>query len=205
MRSRIIRSLAAMFAALSLVLAFLNFPVRAEFEYKPISIFIPFRVTKADVAGGGTYDVVIEPTNDAPQPKDKELTIKGSGSGNFEITAEEPGTYEYKVFERKGSDSNVEYDDTTYKVTVFVTSDDRGNLDYQIILSDGTDVKPTQINFDNTTNFEPTPTKKPSKPDPITRTGETMSKYLPYALAAFGIGGAIIVIVLIRRKRGGAS
>lgn len=219
------------------------------FEYDPVTIKIPFSVAKNDVEGDAPFDVVIEPKDSlCPAPDKSEVTINGNGSGSFEITVDEPGTYDYKVYERKGTDADIEYDDTSYTVSVFVTSNDKNELEYQMILSDGSSVKPTSVIFDNrasgTPPTEPTvtpagptvkpteptvtpagPTVKPTEPtvaptgptdkptptptrkpaDPITRTGETVSKYLPYALAAFGIGGAIIVIVLIRRKRDGAS
>ncbi len=120
----------------------------------------------------------------------------------------EPGTYGYRIFERKGSDKDITYDDRSYEVTVFVTSDDDGNLEYQIVLSDGSSVKPTSVKFVNTSEEDKpdiTPTTKPSNPDPITRTGEVLSKYLPYGLIAIALGAGIIIFVIIRRRRDKAS
>ncbi len=206
--------------------------LRASFEYTPIDIEIPFSVSGTDV-DGGIYKIVIEPKDSScPKPKETEKTVTGSGSGSFEITADEPGTYEYKIYERKGDDADIIYDDTSYTVTVFVTSDDEGNLGRQIVLSDGTTVKPKDVKFTNravdkpteptdptepTEPTEPTDPTEPTKPDeptvtptkkpdnPVAWTGETVSRYLPYGLICLGIGIGIIVIVIIRRKRDSAS
>ena len=77
---------------------------------------------------------------------------------------------------------------TTYTVTLFVTSDDDGNLDYEVILSKGGIVKPAEISFVN----------KAARA-PVT-TGEDANTYTPYAIAAIAIGGAVLILALRRRK-----
>ena len=216
-------------AAVAAALFVQQIPVRASFEYTPIDIEIPFSVSEEDIDESVSYKVVIEPREEnAPEPKETEKTINGSGKGTFEIVADEPGTYSYKIFERKGADENIQYDGTSYIVKVFVTSDDEGNLDYQIILSDGTSVKPKDVKFinkatdkpedpsDPTDPTDPTDPSDPSKPtdptgptakptgkpdNPVAWTGETLSRYLPYALISIGLGIGIIIIVIIRRRR----
>ena len=184
-------------------------PVSATFEYTPITIKIPFTVSEKNIKDKETYDVVIEPLDSSfPQPVKDVISVEGGSSASFEIVADEPGTYGYRICERKGSDKDITYDDRSYEVTVFVTSDDDGNLEYQIVLSDGSSVKPTSVKFVNTSEEDKpdiTPTTKPSNPDPITRTGEVLSKYLPYGLIAIALGAGIIIFVIIRRRRDKAS
>lgn len=184
-------------------------PVSATFEYTPITIKIPFTVSEKNIKDKETYDVVIEPLDSSfPQPGKDVISVEGGSSASFEIVADEPGTYGYRICERKGSDKDITYDDRSYEVTVFVTSDDDGNLEYQIVLSDGSSVKPTSVKFVNTSEEDKpdiTPTTKPSNPDPITRTGEVLSKYLPYGLIAIALGAGIIIFVIIRRRRDKAS
>lgn len=184
-------------------------PVSATFEYTPITIKIPFTVSEKNIKDKETYDVVIEPLDSSfPKPVKDVISVEGGSSASFEIVAGEPGTYGYRICERKGSDKDIIYDDRSYEVTVFVTSDDDGNLEYQIVLSDGSSVKPTSVKFVNTSEEDKpdiTPTTKPSNPDPITRTGEVLSKYLPYGLIAIALGAGIIIFVIIRRRRDKAS
>ena len=261
MRSKRMKSFTAAVMIFAVLFSFASLPVSgAAFEYDPVTIKIPFSVAKTDIEDNAPFDVVIEPKDSScPVPDKSEVTIYGNGSGSFEITVDEPGTYDYKIYERKGADSDIDYDDTSYTVSVFVTSNDKNELEYQMILSDGSSVKPTSVIFENkasggtppigptvtpaeptvkpteptvtpaeptvkpteptvtpaeptvkpteptvtpagpTDKPTPTPTKKPT--DPITRTGEIISQYYPYALASIGVGAVIVVIVIIRRRR----
>ena len=93
------RSCVAVTTVLAALISFFVLPVRADFEYTPIDIKIPFLLVKNDVDEDEEFDVVIEPSDSTcPAPKTSIVTVKGSGTGEFGITAEEPGTYEYKIY-----------------------------------------------------------------------------------------------------------
>lgn len=98
------------------------------------------------------YQIVIEPDNTiSPTPKSDLLEITENGSGKFEIDIDEPGTYQYRIYEKPGYDTNIIYDDNIYSITVYVetvTDDDlRYAVSAQII---GKDEKPERIEFENT-------------------------------------------------------
>ena len=188
---RIMRRLLAA-VSICAVLLFFVFPVRADFRNTPIEALIPFTCVKADVSGGGIYDFVIEAADETtPMPESSMITIKGSGSASFGIEIDEPGTYQYKLYEMAGSNKKIIYDSTTYTVTLFVTQDDDGILDYQIIPSKGGLVKPSEIKFVN---------KASGSGGAVIATGEKLSAFVPYAFAAFGSGCVILILALRRRK-----
>lgn len=173
--------------ALCAVLLFFGFRVNAEFRHNEIQAVVPFTCEKVDSAAN-EYEIVIEKIDKA-SPTPEKITKKiSSGDESFTIGIDEPGTYQYKVYENAGNDAKIIYDNTTYTITLFVTSDDLGNLDYQVILSKGGMVKPTKVSFAN------------KAVTPPIATGETANPYIPYALAAFAIGGTILILVLRRRK-----
>ena len=174
-------------AALCAVLLFFGFRVDAGFRHQEIQAVVPFTCEKVESAAN-EYEIVIEKLDEAcPSPDVVTKKIK-AGDGTFTIGIDEPGTYQYKIYENAGTDSKITYDDTTYTVTLFVTSDDDGHLDYQVVLSKGGLVKPASVSFVNKAVRMPI------------STGETANPYTPYALAAFAIGGIVLILALRRRK-----
>ena len=193
LKTKIFKTVASVLAAMT-VLLFFVFPANAEFKYMPIMAYIPVTV-KNDASGKEKYEVVIEKIDDgAPMPKKDTLVFKGAGKDKFGIEIEEPGTYQYKIYERTGKNKKVIYDDTKYTVTVFVTHDDNGILDAKIILSDGGLFKPSAAKFTNE------PVEDPDPSPYVPATGEAISKFLPYGVASLVIGGFILILALKRRK-----
>ena len=192
-KHEIFARITALMLAVSAVLLFFVFPVRAEFKNTPIMAYIPVVCEKVkNATGDNKYEVVIEKMDGgAPMPESDVMIISGSGQRNIEIEVNEPGTYQYKVYERAGKNKKIVYDNTEYTVTLFVTQDDDGILDCQVILSKGGLVKPTEIKFAN---------KASKKSDSVIATGESRSSFIPYAVAAFAISGVILILALKRRK-----
>lgn len=211
MRKAIISKTAAVMLTAMAVLLFFVFPVRAEFRYTPITVFIPVEV-KAE-AGSDDYEIVIERLDDdAPMPVSDTMIFRGEGQSKVGIEIDEPGTYKYKIYERSGKNENIIYDDTTYTVTLFVTQDDDSNLQAEITLSKGGLVKPSSVRFanavvnnasvDGSDSGDTGPKGKPGDVNLyVAATGEAVSKFAPYALAAFVISGAIFALALKRRKK----
>ena len=183
----------AMMLAVSAVLLFFVFPVRAGFTNTPVTAYIPVVCEKVkNVSGDSKYEVVIEKmSDDAPMPAKDVYTVSGSGKLNIEIEMDEPGTYQYKIYERKGKNKKITYDDTVYTVTLFVTQDDDGVLECEVILSKGSIAKPTVVKFVN---------KAAKRSDSVIATGESASVFIPFAVAAFAISGVIFMILLKRRR-----
>ncbi|MBR2523530.1 MAG: hypothetical protein IKE53_03730 [Clostridiales bacterium] len=179
-------------ALLCAVLLFIVFPVSAGFTYTPVTAEIPVTLKNAGVSGEGNYYVIVEQeTSDSPAPESDVITM-AYGTRNINVVIDEPGTYSYKVYERTGNNSKIIYDKTKFTATLFVTSDDLGNLDYQVVLSNGGLLKPTEICFVNKA--------ADSGSGSIVATGEDVRPMITLAVTAFAISGMITVIVLIRRK-----
>lgn len=75
-----------------------------------------------------TFTFVLTAKDNAPVPENGKITIKGEGEAEFgEIEFTKAGTYDYLVYESKGSDGGYTYSDRVYDVKVTVT-DDNGKL-----------------------------------------------------------------------------
>ena len=187
--------------SLCAVLLFFGLPVKAEFTYNRIEARVPFTCAGIDSAIENEYEIVIEKLDEAsPSPDSIVKTISDAGEGTFVIGIDEPGTYQYKVYEKAGTNSKIIYDDTAYTVTLFVTSDTNGELSCQIVLSKGGLAKPTEIAFANKAEKIDKPIT-PTKPvTPTVSTGEPASPYIPYAIAALTAGVLILILALRRRK-----
>lgn len=187
------KTASAMLAAMT-VLLFFVFPVKAEFRYTPINAEIPV-VVDSEKTGNEKYEVVIEKIDkDAPMPPKNKYIFNGAGDEKIELKIEEPGTYRYKIYEKTGDNEKVEYDDTAYTVTVYVTSDKNGKLEAKTILSKGKLLKPTAVKFANRAVEDHG--HKPVLP----ATGEKLSKLVPLGLAALLIGGLLFILAFRRRK-----
>lgn len=191
MISKLTRLAASVLLMCSVLLA-LSYSVRAGFINTPVNAEVPFECVKAEKVLGEKYNIVIERMDESsPEPDTDEITLSGTGTGVFGIEIDEPGTYQYKVYERTGANKNIIYDDTIYEVTLFVTQDDDGILHYQVILSNGSIFKPAEIKFVN---------KSKDSGGAVIATGEQLSAFIPYAFAAFGIGCSILILARVRRK-----
>ena len=105
-------------ASLCAVLLFIVFPVAAEFMYTPLKVEIPVSLERAGIANEKDYEIVIEPdTKGSPMPDQDSITFL-SGTRTFSIEVNEPGTYEYRIYERAGSNNKIIYDSTLYTVTL---------------------------------------------------------------------------------------
>ena len=176
----------------SVVLAFCFSTSMAAFDYTPLEVPVPVSCNVTGHPDEEVYEIVIEKLDkDAPSAKQELVTIKDSGSATFTVVVNEPGTYRYKVYEKAGSDSNINYDDSVYQVTVFVTDDGNGKLQYQIILSNDDAVKPTAVNFVNSA-------KKPRAP--IVATGEDSTSNTLSAVILLSSGTALLLAVMRKRR-----
>ena len=124
---------------------------KADFKYTPVEAHISFDCKEIDGIDGNVYKISIKSQTDyAPTPEQDTVTINDSGKGEFIVNIEEPGTYVYRLYQEKGSEDNIVYDDTEYDVHVCVMSDDNGNLAYSVAvtLADSAE-KPESVLFMN--------------------------------------------------------
>ena len=94
-------------------------------------------------------------------PVQTELKLQAGSKGGFgPIEYAEPGTYEYKITQTKGTTNGMVYDDSVYTVLVKIFSKESGDL-YGLVFAnkDGNNEK-VLINFENTVFRE---TEKPTE------------------------------------------
>ena len=187
------KALAAVMS-LSVVLSCVISPIRAEFEYQPVTAEIPFSCTMTGSVDS-TFEFVMERVgSDCPEPKQNVVTVQGSGTAKFEVLLDEPGTFQYKVYEKTGDNSKIIYDEMVYFVTLFVTNDDHGSLEYQVVLAKEGNVKPTEVAFVNDA------VRDPGKKDPIVKTGDMAGHSQSIAYAFLAAGAFLLLLASIKRK-----
>jgi len=136
--------------------------VRAEGLYSPLKVEISFECMKNIKLSNGSYTIGIYPTDEScPLPEQEKININ-DGVGSFFITFTEPGNYTYLVYQEKGDDDDVIYDETVYEVHINVMdekwdSEESGSSEdglielvaYMSVNYAGTDKKPQLIEFEN--------------------------------------------------------
>lgn len=136
--------------------------LHAEMTYDEVSVKIPVSVSK-DYGDSYENEIVLEPVEESyPLPESgvvngkAVLEVNDNKNGHFEITFNEPGEYEYKIYERKGDNTSIEYDTKVYYATVFVM-DNNGKLEYVLSTKiEGVNSKPDKIQFVNIEEEETT-------------------------------------------------
>ncbi|MBR4580106.1 MAG: hypothetical protein IKO32_02610 [Lachnospiraceae bacterium] len=156
----------------SFVALFLFFPVYAKASpiYTPVNAQVPFQCRKPDADKDISYTIIMDTiSSNAPLPKDSKLSLAGGQNGNFEISVTEPGTYVYRVGQKKGAVEKAIYDEKEYDVFLYVINDNGAGLDYTLsVVERNTDIKPDSIVFSNRFEEEkkddPPAADEPSKP-----------------------------------------
>ena len=130
---------------------FISSKVFAENTNDPVEAVIEFDCLEPKNIQSVTYNIRIKSQDsNAPMPAQDSVKINQSGKGSFKITITEPGTYVYRVYQEKGIDPNVKYDDTEYDVYVYVTNGDSNKLTYMVSVNYAdTDTKPSSMDFGN--------------------------------------------------------
>lgn len=100
-------------------------PVKAA--DKSVQIRIPVSCTGTDTTERFHYELE-GGESEYEQVDTGRLTLSDGEEGNFEITCNYPGTYYYTVRQEKGTDVLTTYDDTVYRVEVYVTENEEGQL-----------------------------------------------------------------------------
>ena len=120
-------------------------------------------------------------------------TVTNDANGNikFTYTFTEVGEYAFKIYEVKGSEANVTYDETVYEGTVTVTDKGEGCLEAKVE-GDG-------VTFTNKYKEPPKPTPTPT-PTPPTGDSTNMWIWL-YLLMAAGLMLTSLIYVRFRKNR----
>lgn len=141
--------------------------------YVTASVEIPVSCLEISDSRTHIYKVMIEAENEvSPAPRNDSISVEQKGTGKFEIDINEPGTYEYRIYEIPGNEKDIKYDKNIYIVTVFVENAGEDGLKYAVSARiSGSDVKPEQIVFKNGSSTDgdsdtaSKPDNKPSSED----------------------------------------
>ena len=181
----------------------------AEGFYKPVDAVIPF-VCHAGKGVESEFRIQIRSESvDAPLPNEDTIHVDQEGKGSFRIELTEPGTFDYLVYEIKGTDDTIIYDETRYDVHVYVTCGDDDRLEYMVAVNYAdTDEKPAEVEFKNDvknerrTTEETTTEKTTEKPPTNVKTGDDTSLTLLITLCATSAAGilALLGLIMLRKK-----
>ncbi|MCH5191430.1 MAG: hypothetical protein J1F23_04630 [Oscillospiraceae bacterium] len=142
-----------------LLLFLLAIPIQV-FAAEATTVEIPFTVKNAP----GT--VVIEAVDNAPLPE--QTVFEGVSSGKFEISFAGVGNYNYKIYQKSGTEQNVTYDSTVYTAHISVFVNEYSEL-YSVVsvYIDDSSQKTDDLAFENTSIelSEPSEPGEPHTPD----------------------------------------
>ena len=175
-----------------------------------VSVELPFVVENVK----GT--VIIEAVDSAPLPEVTEF--RDVSEGMFVISYTQPDTHHYRIYQQipETNTNDVIHDTTVYNVTVFVLSDDDGNLHTAFTISiDGNVEKQESVIFENKTPDETTSqdttsenTTLPSttsqnttSQDSHPQTGDTSNLGLWLILSVISLAGILILLFARRREK----
>lgn len=209
-RPRRKRLLIAFLMVMGFLCSFVNgFSAKAAFQYKPVKAYISFDCKKTDGMEDTTYQISIKSeTESSPIPEKDTLTVNSSGKGKFVINISEPGNYKYLLYQIKGSDEKIKYDETKYDVHVNVLSSENGELTYSVFVTFAdTDDKPESVEFQNVTVGSEVSTEAPpakiDTPDDVVptdtkqakiTTGDEAKIILALILIVFAFAGVITIV-----------
>ena len=173
--------------------------VYADYLYKPVDAHITFTCQGIEGINGGKYQISIKAGSvEGPLPAKDIITVDENGKGEFVLHITEPGTYDYQVYQIKGSDKDVIYDETKYDVHVFVTSNENGMLEYTVAVNiSNTDQKPDAVEFKNAAVEIPTENKL-VPPDKSVETGDDFGPGLILLMLLTAMVG--IAVILIHKR-----
>lgn len=127
--------------------------VNGGMVYETVEVEITVDVTK-DFGEAHQNEIVIESMNENnPMPGDNQkksnIEVEDNKSGSFKISFNEPGEYEYKIYQKTGTNDCVEYDEKVYHATIMVM-DNNGKLDTVLSIKiEGVNTKPEKVQFVN--------------------------------------------------------
>ena len=122
-------------------------------------------------------------SDDAPVPKENAIRLNGT-DGKFTVSVQEPTTYHYRITDDTGK---------TYRVAVYVTTDDAGDLSAQTTATkDGKTKTPIEYDYGKTETVSRKGRKTP--------TWDATDIMGPGTMLALSVVG-IVLLLADRRKR----
>ena len=153
----------------SFVALFLLLSVRtkADGNYSSVLVKIPFQCEKISGEKDIPYLITLNAISEgAPDPNVNQISLGGGEKGSFKISVTEPGTFAYRMKQKKGTVEKAVYDEKEYDVYLYVVNDGEKDLScsVSVVSVDGKKIPNTdEIIFQNI--LEPDP-DIPSSEDP---------------------------------------
>lgn len=124
------------------------------------------------------------------------FTLKDNDKKVIEIAYEHAGVYYYNLKQQVSDKKDkFSYDETNYKVAVYVTNADNGGLDTQVVVNNPDGTKSAEVFFHNSYTGD-----KPAKGNAIVKTGDTQNIILWCSTAAIAVA-VFFLAIFIRRKK----
>ena len=93
----------------------------AAMSYEELEVEIPVMCSTENGDETHEYSVKIESEDDAyPMPNEDTIIVTDDKSTSFVVKVSEPGNYSYKIYQEKGDNEDITYDEEVYIATLFV-------------------------------------------------------------------------------------
>lgn len=182
---RILTCLVAVF------MLFSTLPVYAA--EKTVEVRIPVSCTGKNTKESFSYHLKAE-TSEFQTLATDSLSLRDGETGSFSVLYTYPGTYHYTISQEKGTDKKTTYDETVYKVDVYVTEDEDGKMSAEpIVYLNGSNEKKQSASFINVKKLDTN--KTPGN----VKTGDTSNT--AFWIAASGLSAMLMGIMILRRKK----
>ena len=182
---RIFTCLAAM------LMLFSTLPVCAA--EKTVEVKIPVSCTGENTTESFSYHLKAE-TSEFQTLATESLSLRDGETGHFSVLYTYPGTYHYTLSQEKGTDKKTTYDETVYKVDVYVTEDEDGRMSAEpVIYLNGSSGKKPSAGFRNIKKLDTNKTTGKVK------TGDRSNT--AFWIAASGLSAMLMGIMILKRKK----
>lgn len=145
-------------------------PAEEEKLWPAIEIPVTIELTGDRPRSDDTFEVVLVAQNGAPMPEGSEkgsytLEIEGEAKASFpEIVYTRVGIYEYKIVQVEGDNKYIDYDDTVYEVTVYITNREGGGFDVTVVAYEKGGDEKCEVIFENKYDYPSVPIIPPPVP-----------------------------------------
>lgn len=175
----------------AMLMLFSTLPVYAA--EKTVEAKIPVSCTGKNTKESFSYHLKAE-TSEFQTLATDSLSLRDGETGSFSVLYTYPGTYHYTISQEKGTDKKTTYDETVYKVDVYVTEDEDGKMSAEpIVYLNGSSEKKQSAGFINVKKLDTN--KTPGN----VKTGDTSNT--AFWIAASGLSAMLIGIMILRRKK----
>ena len=114
---------------------------------EPVDAIVPVSCS----AEGSTESFAVSIEGDSGfKASPERLELRDGESKTFTIQINLPGDYKYKIYQEKGTEKNMEYDNSVYQAEIFVTEDENEKLNAEtVVFTKGSSEKSAKCEFVN--------------------------------------------------------